>query len=315
MLGTRLLLGFLKKRQILDIPNQRSNHSLPTPRGAGLAVIASLLMGSTVWSSLDNNALDYLPFIAIAGALAVFSFLDDMKHLPAALRFLVQGIAVAASLYLWKEDGLVFQGLLPANLDTIATAILWLWFINLYNFMDGIDGITGAETISIGLGVAAIAAISITYPAGYGYIGLMLVAAALGFLVWNWHPAKIFLGDSGSVSLGYLLGFLLLALAKTGDWQAALLLPGYYLFDSGVTLARRLLRGEKFWQAHSKHFYQQAVRRGLSPCIVVYVIASANVMLTALALATVQGLLSIWALALGLAVILSMTAVLLRLQV
>jgi UDP-N-acetylmuramyl pentapeptide phosphotransferase/UDP-N-acetylglucosamine-1-phosphate transferase len=218
------------------------------------------------------------------------------------------------SLAFFTSHGLVFQGLLPTYLDKVFTALLWLWFINLYNFMDGIDGITGIETLCIGVGLAALSLFIPDYAVEFGYIGLMLAASVLGFLVWNWHPAKIFLGDSGSVSLGYLLGWLLIELAMAGYWQAALIIPGYYLFDSSFTLARRILRREKFWQAHSQHFYQKAVRRGISPRTVVSLLFITNVILIALAWATAHNLLLWWAPAFALAFIISLIVVLLRLK-
>ncbi len=119
--------------------------------------------------------------------------------------------------------------------------------------------------------------------------GLALLAGALGFLWWNWHPARIFLGDVGSVPLGFLIGWLLLVLAKNGHWQAALILPLYYLADATITLIRRALRGEKVWQAHREHFYQQAVRRGLSHADVVRHVLALNLVLVLLAVAATWG--------------------------
>lgn len=283
VIGTRILLWALTKRHIMDIPNQRSNHTIPTPRGAGLAVITALLLGLAVWYAYDVTAIAYVPYFLIAGALAVFSFLDDVTPLPISLRFAMQLAAVTASLWFFPGEGKMFQGIFPSYVDTILTALLWVWFINLYNFMDGIDGITGIETASIGIGIAVMSIIAPHYSYSHGIIGIMLLATAGGFLVWNWHPAKIFLGDSGSISLGYLLGWLLIDMAKAGHWLPALLIPGYYLFDSTFTLLRRILRGEKFWQAHSEHFYQKAVRAGISPRKVVYLLAITNGILLALA--------------------------------
>ncbi|MEA2754431.1 MAG: hypothetical protein QOJ54_720, partial [Aliidongia sp.] len=178
----------------------------------------------------------------------------------------------------------VFQGLLAPGPDLLATALLWLWFVNLFNFMDGIDGITASETVMIGLGVAVIALVAADYQSGALPLGLAIAAAALGFLAWNWQPAKLFLGDVGSIPLGYLLGWLLLALARTGAWAPALILPLYYLTDATLTLAYRLLRGRRVWEAHREHFYQRAIQRGLSHAAVVLRIAAANLALVLLAL-------------------------------
>ncbi|HCP00684.1 MAG TPA: glycosyl transferase, partial [Rhodospirillaceae bacterium] len=127
-----------------------------------------------------------------------------------------------------------------------------------------------------------------TMDASHGH-ALAVAAAASGFLVWNWPPAKIFLGDSGSVPLGYLLGWLLLSLAADGAWQAAIILPLYYLADSTITLFRRIIRGEKFWLAHRDHFYQAAIKRGMSHARVSSIIAVLNLALVALALVSVIG--------------------------
>ena len=157
-----------------------------------------------------------------------------------------------------------------------------VWFINLYNFMDGIDGITGVETAAIGLGVALLALVGATPDLA---AAAAIAAAGLGFLVWNWHPARIFMGDAGSVPLGFLLGWLLLALAARGAWAPALILPGYYLADATLTLIARTLAGERIWQAHRRHFYQRAVRGGASHAAVVLRVAAADILLIVLAVA------------------------------
>ncbi len=155
--------------------------------------------------------------------------------------------------------------------------------------MDGIDGIAGVETASLGLGVALVAATAGLSPVFLTF-GLVLFGAALGFLWWNWHPARIFLGDVGSVPLGFLLGWLLLSLAAKGQWAAALILPLYYLADTSLTLTKRCLKGEKIWQAHREHFYQLAVKRGLSHAQVVGHVLGINVLLVVLAVMAAGGL-------------------------
>ena len=179
-------------------------------------------------------------------------------------------------------SGSVFQGLLGPWLDTVFAAIVWLWFINLFNFMDGIDGIAGVEAIGIGIGLYAIGAVFMPIAANYGQ-GLTIASAMAGFLVWNWQPARIFLGDVGSIPLGFLLGWLLLDLAANGLWQAALILPLYYLADASLTLLRRLLRGAVIWQAHREHCYQLAVQRGRKHSTVAGAVALVNAVLVGLA--------------------------------
>jgi UDP-N-acetylmuramyl pentapeptide phosphotransferase/UDP-N-acetylglucosamine-1-phosphate transferase len=137
--------------------------------------------------------------------------------------------------------------------------------------MDGIDGITAVETISLALGFALLGQ--------FIPQSALLIAVSLGFLLWNWHPAKIFLGDSGSIPLGFLLGWLLLLLAGRGHWAAALILPAYYLADSTLTLLRRAVRGEKIWLAHRQHAYQRAVQAGARHDQVTLTILAANLLL------------------------------------
>ncbi|HTZ35893.1 MAG TPA: glycosyltransferase family 4 protein [Stellaceae bacterium] len=282
--GTRALVAVLRHRAMLDLPNERSSHVVPTPRGGGIAVI-----GTSVAAWLALGAAGMLPpgivVVALAGAgLALVSWLDDLHGLSPGLRLLAQFAAVAAGMWVLPH-GAVFQGWLPPGLDAIAAALLWVWFVNLFNFMDGIDGIAGSEAAAIGAGIVLVAAgdpVS-TLPAA------AVVAAALGFLVWNWAPARIFLGDVGSVPLGYLLGYLLYALALRGAWAAALILPLYFLADATLTLLRRLARGERVWQAHREHFYQRAVQLGLGHAAVVRRVIAADIVLIACAYAAAHG--------------------------
>ena len=257
--GTGALLPFLRARAILDHPNERSSHDTPTPKGGGLALMAVVLVA---WVAaglyLESGILLTWTLPGVALVLAGLSWIDDLRALPPVIRLVAQIVAVTAILLLRPMPDAFFQGLLPHALDALLAGIIWVWFINLFNFMDGIDGITGIETIIIGVGVALI---------GDGLAALLggiMAAAAAGFLKWNWHPAKVFMGDVGSVPLGFLLGWLLLDMAGNGHWAAAMILPAYYLADATLTLIRRALKGEKVWQAHRQHFYQQAVQRGLS---------------------------------------------------
>lgn len=291
VLATGLVLPWLRRRQILDRPNDRSSHSLPTPRGGGLAVMAVLLpaWGLAAPDSLAGGAGPTVIALLCAAGLAAVSWLDDLRGLPPLPRFLAQGLAVAVVLALLPGEALVFQGVLPLALDRLLTALCWLWFINLYNFMDGIDGITGVETASIGGGVAVLAAAGLAAPVLLAP-GVVVLAAALGFLVWNWHPAKLFMGDVGSVPLGFLLGLLLITLAVEGQLAAALILPLYHIADATLTLLRRLRRGEKPWEAHRSHFYQRAVRGGLGHGRVSGAVAVANLGLIGCAVVAAAGL-------------------------
>ena len=262
------------------------------PRGGGIPVVGVALAAWLALWLLDACAgCGTLFWVVLAGALALaaVSWLDDLRGgLPALPRLLVQIVAVGAGMTALPGDGLVFQGAVPAIVDHALAALAWLWFVNLFNFMDGIDGLSGVEGASLGLGTFLLVLLGAA-PAGLGPLGLVLAGVSLGFLLWNWHPAKIFLGDVGSVPLGYLGGWLMLALAATGAWQAALLLPAYYLADATVTLAARLLRRRRVWEAHREHFYQRIVARGWSHARVAGLISGHNLLLVGLAVASQQG--------------------------
>jgi UDP-N-acetylmuramyl pentapeptide phosphotransferase/UDP-N-acetylglucosamine-1-phosphate transferase len=275
------LIGWLRRRAIMDIPNNRSSHVDITPRGGGIAVSGGILIGLLAWSVLrDGSALLLAPGMVM---LAIVSWLDDQRGgLPAGLRLGAQLAAVGFVFVLFPAGFLsVTRGLIPYGLEIVLLLLAWVWFVNLFNFMDGINGIAGVEMLTLGLGAALIAVVQQGLPHG---AGLIVAAAALGFLPWNWGKAKVFLGDVGSVPAGYLLGGLLLFLALDGNWAAALILPMYYWVDATYTLLRRLLRGEQVWQAHRSHFYQQGARKLGSHAAAAGRIAILNLLLILLAL-------------------------------
>ncbi len=286
--ATGAVTGWLRRRAILDLPNARSSHDRPTPRGGGLGLLIGLAGGWVGVLAVLPGADPRATAVALAGGLllAAVSFIDDVRGLPVVTRLAVQIVAVAGSLAALPADSLVFQGYLPPAIDRLLTGLAWLWFVNLFNFMDGIDGISGVEAASIGFGSALIAWLAGTL-AMIG-LGVTLGAAALGFLVWNWHPARVFMGDVGSVPLGFALGWLLLRLALDGAWAAVLILPAYYWTDASLTLVLRLGRGEPVWRPHRSHFYQRAVRQGLSHADVARHVMAANLVLVALAWLSVQ---------------------------
>ncbi len=257
--GSGLMTRWLRHRMILDHPVERSSHKLPVPKGCGVAVTGVLLLAWIGIAVAELAPPDTLLVCCLAFALGALSWFNDVTDLPAALRLFVHLLVAAVGLLAIPDRGQIFQGLLPDALDQVATVLLWAWFMNLFNFMDGIDGITAVETSAIGFGLAFVAALTGIASGGYLLLVVALAAAALGFLPWNWHPARVFLGDAGSVPLGFAAGWLLLLLASRGYWASALLLPLYYLADASLTLLSRLLRGERVWRAHRSHFYQRAL--------------------------------------------------------
>lgn len=268
---TGATLRFLRANAILDTPNDRSNHTQPTPRGGGIAIAITLALA---WiylayaTPMDVNAaegrLNNVPAsIAIAALfLCILSWWDDVRPLGSVIRLFAHLAACIAGVLSLGADP-IFQDMLPLWLDRSLAVFIWAGFLNFFNFMDGIDGIASVETASIGFGLVLLILlfdISGLDPAIPTTIG----AAALGFLMWNRPPAKLFMGDVGSVPLGFVLGWLLILLAQHGAWAAAILLPAYYLADGGLTLLHRAARREKVWKAHREHFYQRAVARRMA---------------------------------------------------
>lgn len=285
------LTGVVKRallaRAVLDIPNDRSSHKIPIPRGGGWALLAVLLpslAGAVVF--LDND-LRHVGLVAAVFLLAGISWLDDRKHVSAARRLSLHILAACLGSFSFPPDEMMLGGTVPFWLDRTLMILGWAWFINLYNFMDGIDGITGVETISIATGLCLVMGAAGMNDPFVEFLTLILTGACLGFLAHNWHPAKIFLGDVGSVPLGYLTGFCLLSLAVKGHLAAALILPLYYLADSGITITKRALRRERIWEAHRQHFYQHAALGAGRHDVVVLWIAIANMGLVAAAVLSV----------------------------
>jgi UDP-N-acetylmuramyl pentapeptide phosphotransferase/UDP-N-acetylglucosamine-1-phosphate transferase len=282
-LMTWIVLNVARRRNFVDRPNERSSHREPRALGGGWAVVLTVLPLWIAAGFVTGRPPQLLP-LSGAVLLVLVSWLDDLRNLSPVPRFAAHMAAVALGLAALPHDALVFQGLLPFWADRIVAGIGWVWFVNLYNFMDGIDGITGIETASIAVGlvlVTLLAGTDGTLPLQAAVLG----GAMLGFLIWNWQPARIFLGDVGSVPVGFLTGGLLLTAATEGLWAPALILPAYHLADATVTLLRRAFRGEKVWQAHREHFYQRAVQAGLPHAAVSLRILALNVALVLLAVA------------------------------
>ena len=278
----RRLLPWLEGRRVLAIPTDRSSHDRPTPCGGGIAVVAVLLPALWLASSSDPTT----PWRACTlgcGALAWCSWIDDRRGIAPLLRLAVQLAAVLVVLFALDRPVLAF---LPRWLDRTVVALGWLWFVNLYNFMDGIDGLAGVETIAIGVGIVLVGTLGST--AGVpSFVPAVAAGAALGFLRWNWSPARVFLGDVGSVPLGYAIGFLLIVLASRGELVAALVLPAYFLADASVTLVRRIAAGHRPWHAHREHHYQRAVAAGRGHARVTADVARTDAGLVVLAIASV----------------------------
>jgi UDP-N-acetylmuramyl pentapeptide phosphotransferase/UDP-N-acetylglucosamine-1-phosphate transferase len=267
LIATRLVLAWLRRRAIYDLPNDRSSHTVATPRGGGIGVMIALLIagGGIVFSQLSDSpdlARGLAGILMLATVLGIVSWADDLYGLSAAPRFFAQLVAVAAGIALLPENAPVFQGLLPVWADHLVAGFAWMWFINLTNFMDGTDGLTALETSSVGAGLAIIFGLVLTNSglAPLALTGAALAGVSLGFFAWNRPPASVFMGDVGAIPLGFVMGWALLAAASQGFLAVGLILPLYYVSDASVTLIKRAVRREKILQAHRSHFYQQAAR-------------------------------------------------------
>ena len=284
---TGLMRKVALSRGLLDVPNDRSSHTVPTPRGGGVSIVIAVNLILVFMAS--TNTLQPRLFFALAGgglAVAFIGFMDDRRAQPAGIRLAVH-IASAVWAVAWL-GGLTQLGAGGGVLElgwmgSVLAVLGVVWALNLFNFMDGIDGITGGQTVAIGFGAALVAFVSADPNSGALPLGLALGATALGFLAWNWAPAKLFLGDVGSVPLGFVIGWLLLSMAGDGRWAPALILPLYYLIDATITLLRRAARFERIWHAHREHFYQRAVQAGLGHGAVVLRILGCNLVLIGLA--------------------------------
>jgi UDP-N-acetylmuramyl pentapeptide phosphotransferase/UDP-N-acetylglucosamine-1-phosphate transferase len=276
-------------RYAIAKPNARSSHSTPTPQGAGIAVIAATIIAVAV-------ALGFFPLgvtpgwpllstIAAALAMACLGAIDDLRPLPVAPRLLLQAMVIAAVLYALPDDLRVISPL-PWWLERALLLIGGLWFVNLVNFMDGIDWMTVAEVIPL---TAALAVLGVMHalPPYATVLSLALGGAVIGFSYFNRPTAKIFLGDVGSLPIGLILGVLLLLVAGGGHLTAALVLPLYYLADATVTLLLRALRREPILQAHRTHFYQRATDNGFTTLGIVARVFAVNIGLGVLAIMTV----------------------------
>ncbi|MBB4368488.1 UDP-N-acetylmuramyl pentapeptide phosphotransferase/UDP-N-acetylglucosamine-1-phosphate transferase [Bradyrhizobium sp. cir1] len=275
----------LLQRYALARPNARSSHRVPTPQGAGIAVISATLLVALAWAAWANVAIP--PALVIATiAIALVGFADDIVSLPVTVRLVLQAAAVGAVVFTAPESAHVVPAM-PLALERGLILLAGIWFVNLVNFMDGLDLMTVAEVVPVTAALLLLGWLGdLSWPAML--IATTLCGAMLGFAPFNKPVAKVFLGDVGSLPIGLLLGWCLLDLAWHGQPAAALLLPGYYLADSTITLFRRISRHQPFWSAHRSHFYQRATDNGFTVKRVVGEALVLNLVLAWLAIATIH---------------------------
>jgi UDP-N-acetylmuramyl pentapeptide phosphotransferase/UDP-N-acetylglucosamine-1-phosphate transferase len=277
------------QRYTLAEPNARSSHKIPTPQGGGIAVVAATIAVSygvlLFFAAGAANTIALAILLAAIILIAGVGVAADIRAIDIAPRLLLQALAVTAAIYALPE-GLRVLPILPRWVECIALVIGGLWFVNLVNFMDGLDLMTVAEVVPITAALAIIGFLGLLPPSTL-VASLALCGAMIGFAFFNRPVAKLFLGDVGSLPIGLIVGWLLVLLAGGGGHAAALLLPLYYLADSTITLIRRAFNGERIWQAHRSHFYQRATNGGFSVTEVVARVFVVNLALCALAVTSV----------------------------
>lgn len=270
-IGVEIFRRWSLRKAILDLPNERSSHTKPTPVGGGL-IIVSVSLAFYLFYSIYNHFEIYWSYVCGALIVSLISWLDDLFTVPVIYRFLCH--SCAAIITIWTFEGfssfyIPFFGELNFYEFTPLVLYFWIvWMINAYNFMDGIDGIAGVQAI-----IACIGWILISYQFGLeitGFLACVLAASNIGFLILNWHPAKIFMGDVGSAFLGFtfaLMPFLAgreMPQKSSMFFISAILLLWLFIFDTLVTISIRILQRKKIWEAHREHLYQKIVFRGYS---------------------------------------------------
>ena len=276
-------------RYALAKPNARSSHRTPTPQGGGIAVIAATMgavgVALAVFSLGASPDLNLPKLVAAALLMTCLGAIDDIRPLPAGLRLILQAAVIAGIVYT-LPDQLRVVPQLPWWFERGLLLIGGVWFVNLVNFMDGIDWMTVAEVIPI-TATLTVLGMAGALPSYGTVLALALGGAMLGFAYFNRPTAKVFLGDVGSLPIGLILGWLLLLVAGGGHLAAAVVMPLYYLADATITLFRRLIRREPFWEAHRSHFYQRATDKGFTTTAVVMRVFAVNVGLGILAVISV----------------------------
>lgn len=286
--GVELFRRWSLKRDLLDIPNERSSHTNPTPRGGGLIICTVSLSAFLIYELRTANEFRTAYF---AGALiiALISLIDDVRSVSPFWRILCHSLAALLAVKLiggFENLWIPFYGTAQIGHWGDVLAFFWIvWLINAYNFMDGIDGIAATQAVTAGVGWSLLGIIlGIDHAFYYGGV---LAASAMGFLMLNWQPAKIFMGDVGSAFLGYTFAVLPILVSKESkNGEINLFLPWigvlfvwFFVFDSIFTFFRRLLRGEKVWQPHRRHIYQNLVIDGLSHAKVTLLYGTISVIL------------------------------------
>ncbi len=259
---TGLCVKFFPRIKLLDNPNERKKHKASTATSGGIVVAILLSLATIFYYFYINQEIKIIYLLAAIIILAVISTLDDIFHLQIIIRLPVQFLSSWLVIQSLSPIHVPQLDFIPSDMLNIIILVGMVYFINIYNFMDGIDGSASSVAIHIAVSFIIIVACFGSYEDNkfFIFLALTLSFACKGFLAHNWSPAKIFLGDVGSTVIGLVCGTLMLVLSKNGFLAAAIIIPGYYIADSTITLLKRIIRKERFWEPHTQHFFQVAAR-------------------------------------------------------
>ena len=290
---------FFNKYSIIDYPTGRSNHNVPTPKGAGLIIIPMVAISTLIFFYfIEQFFFEWIVIFLLCLLLGTISFIDDIKNLSTKIRLFLQLFIVSLSLIIYIEPitknlfsaPVSFEKYGPLIICFIFMFILisWMWIINLYNFMDGIDGLTALQVCTVAISVNLLSIIGYLNEE-YQIFSLILFSVYLAFYKFNKSPAKIFLGDVGSIPSGYLIGFIMFScLLTNGVLLPIIIVNMYYILDSTCTLLIRIVKKENILKAHSDHFYQKMIRKGYQHSFVIKWIFGLNSILLVLSLLSIK---------------------------
>jgi UDP-N-acetylmuramyl pentapeptide phosphotransferase/UDP-N-acetylglucosamine-1-phosphate transferase len=293
-------IKLLNKFSLIDYPGLRSNHKFPTPKGAGIIIIPLIIISTLILLYFNKLlTINWIIVLLLCLLLSSISFVDDLKNLSTKVRLLFHFLIVIFSLFLFRNE--IFnlantiqsylefeQSFLVIFLLIILFSLFWIWIINLYNFMDGMDGITTLQICSIAL-LTNLLSLFGKINIEYQILSLMILTVFIAFYRFNKTPAKVFLGDVGSISCGFLVGFIMISnFLYSNIIIPFLIINMYYLLDSSITLIIRLVTNQNIFQAHSSHFYQKIIRRGFSHNYVLKRIMILNSLLLILGMMSTQ---------------------------
>jgi UDP-N-acetylmuramyl pentapeptide phosphotransferase/UDP-N-acetylglucosamine-1-phosphate transferase len=281
---TKYLIYYLPKIGLIDTPSKRRIHTNATPTAGGIGIILAIYSGILIYDVPYN-----LSVICATSLVGIISLIDDAKQVNILIRLAFHFISGLLAVHFFLDNKMLFHGELPKYLDFMLAVFCFVGFLNLYNFLDGSDGITCIETIHLSIVAIILCYLKCDIIENTNMIiqiCSMLLGGSVAFFIFNKHPAKIFLGDVGSITIGCIIGICLMMIAASSArlFAACCIASLYYIADGGITILIRLLNKEKIWQPHLKHFFQKAIQNGISPKEIVKKIAICNFILMMLAI-------------------------------